>query len=268
MAGVQSPTVDVLDAIERARQLQEEGRLDEALSSLLECALQNEDESLAAEIASIYTERGRKRKVLEEALRDFGEARSWSLMPGTLAAEAAAHLRHGDSQKAETMAKMALEADPEEVEAHVVRAHVFIDAGRLDGLNELLVGLTPDIAGSVYVHLGEALRERGQVDQALHILIPLRDIRGGDPEVHAVLARCHADREDYPEARKSWLRATEVDPGHVEAWRGLATASAHDGEELDMVRAVDRAVELDREGTLAWLEGARRNLSMLERYEV
>ena len=51
MAGVQFPTMEVLDAIERARLLREEDRLDDALKLLLECSNGIQDDGLDAERA-------------------------------------------------------------------------------------------------------------------------------------------------------------------------------------------------------------------------
>ena len=58
--------------------------------------------------------------------------------------------------------------------------------------------------------------------------------------------------------------AVEAGPEKVAAWRLLGWIAAKDGDETRMREALDKAVELDREGTLAWIAKEKLTLPELD----
>jgi len=260
--------VDVADAIDRARRLQDDGKADEALELLLAAAREHpDDEDLDAEVALFYTERGLRRPEAE-ALADFAEAQKWMELPITLAAEAGIRVRRGELEKAEGLLGQALEADPDLLEARVALGRLWMAKGDPARAAEVLGGslkLWPGSPASL-VGLAEALRDLGRKGEALVALREAAARCPGDDRVLAALGQACAEADDVGGAREAWTRAAQMNRTNVDAWRGAAWAAARSGDELEMHRALDRAIELDPDGTRAWLEKEKSAVPLLATY--
>jgi len=129
-----------------------------------------------------------------------------------------------------------------------------------DDIRALSATLAADPTSLVYADLAEALRRRGDIDQALRVVV------GGltrHPE-HAdgldCLGRIHADRGDLVLAREAWSRALTLAPDHFGALKGMGFALFRDGDAQGAVAVLERAVAV-RPGD----EGARRALDVVLR---
>jgi len=129
-----------------------------------------------------------------------------------------------------------------------------------EDIRALSAVLAADPASLVYVDLAEALRRRGDLDQALRVA------NGGlarHPE-HAdgfdCLGRIHAGRDDLPRAREAWGRALAVAPDHLGALRGMGFALYRAGDARGALAVLERALA----GHPAD-DGARRALGTVRR---
>lgn len=129
-----------------------------------------------------------------------------------------------------------------------------------DDIRALSATLAADPTSLVYADLAEALRRRGDIDQALRVVV------GGltrHPE-HAdgldCLGRIHADRGDLVLAREAWSRALALAPDHFGALKGMGFALFRDGDAHGAVAVLEHALAV-RPGD----EGARRALEVVLR---
>jgi len=73
-------------------------------------------------------------------------------------------------------------------------------------------------------------------------------------------SRAYLAQEDVGRARRALELAAHCNVENADAWRGLAWIAAKNDEDEPMRRALERAVEVDREGTLAWI--AKESLTL------
>jgi tetratricopeptide (TPR) repeat protein len=255
--------VDVVDAVHRALELTLERRYDDAIEILLGAAKDHEDEDLYFAIAHQYTTRGLLRSGAR-AKADFEEADKWAEIPYTRAARAAAEARGGDLARAEAMAAEALEMDPELAMGYVARGVVRMVQGRLGEAIEALakaVDLKPG-TGDAHALLAEALAAAGKADFAAKALEEGLKHYPEDDRLLVAASRSYVATEDFERARRALEVATQTNFENADAWRGLAWIAAKNGEDERMRQALERAVEVDREGTLAWI--AKEKLTLPE----
>ncbi len=264
--------MEIIDAIEQAHLLVGEGRPGEALDILIAAAAEHpEDEDLKVEVALLYAERGLARPAEQgdEALADFAEARKWAELPLALAGMARVLARRGDLDGAEKVLKQALEEDPALPDALVQLGIIEISSGRpADAVEPLskVIQAMPEYAPA-YIGLALALDALGQPGDAHRALLEGRRRCSFDDALLVALGWSFAEREkDFAGARGVWRQAAELNRGNAGAWHGVAWAAAEAGDEVDMIRALDRAVELDRAGTLAFLEKAAVAQPLLKSY--
>ena len=129
-----------------------------------------------------------------------------------------------------------------------------------EDIRALSTVLAADPASLVYVDLAEALRRRGDLEQALRV------VNGGltrHPE-HAdgldCLGRIHASRDDLPRAREAWGRALAVAPEHLGALKGMGFALFREGDAHGALAVLERALEVAPadDGTRRALDTVRR----------
>jgi tetratricopeptide (TPR) repeat protein len=248
--------VDVADAIDRARRLQEEGKADEALDLLLGAAREGRSEDLDLEISLFYTERGLASRDDAAAEKDFDEARRWCEHPLTLTGMAGLAVRRGDLDKAAGLVDRALEMDPEMPWALYYQGRMALDRGdaaaAASALRKAVEG-APGL-GPAWAALAGALREEGRRDEAIAALsLGIRSCPGDDGLLVAAGLFWTAEK-DRTKARQAWRRAAEINRKNPDAWRFVALGAAEAGDELEMHQALDRAMELDADGTRAWIE--------------
>ena len=259
--------MDVADAIDRARQLQMDDRADEALELLLAAAKEHSDEDLNGEIALFYAERGWSRSD-DEALADFQEARKWSDVPLARAGEAKVLLRRGEPGKAEQLLAELLELDPEEPHALLVLGELKLSQGAFEEAGERfghLVQLAPQL-GLAYLGLARALTGVGRVGEAHAALEAGIGQCPSDDALHVTLAASLTEAKEFDRAKGAWRRAAQINRMNPAAWRGVAGLAAETGDEVEMHRALDRAMELDADGTREWLTEASAKLPLINAY--
>lgn len=259
--------MDVADAIDRARRLQDEDKADEALDLLLRTAREHPCEDLDLELASFYTDRGMRRSG-EEALADFAEAKTWFELPLTLAAEASERIARKEFDAAEMLLGRALEMDPELPLALYGQGCLRLEQGRFGEAVEPLtqaIDLVPTV-GDGYKAAARALEGAGRKEEALNALLTGVAKCPRDDGLFVRLGWACAERNDFPRACEAWRRAAELNHASAEAWRGVAWGAARQDDELRMNEALDRAMELDPGGTKTWLEKERAALPLLNRY--
>ena len=114
----------------------------------------------------------------------------------------------------------------------------------VDDIQALTAQLARDPGSLVFLPLGEALRQRGQLEAALAVAA------GGVaryPEMagaYDLLARVQSDRGEGDVAFDAWTTVLRLDPDHLGAHKGLAFLSFRAGDLPRSLRYLRRAVEL------------------------
>jgi tetratricopeptide (TPR) repeat protein len=241
--------VELVESIERSRELQRDGRHEEALQVLLDASREHQDEGLDLEIAAFYAERGWAQAEDAElaayvtdgwaglarsngrARADFEESLTWMELPQALAGLGSA----------ESLDRV-LEREPAFALAAVLRGRLHLAAGDVAAAGERMMQAAqtaPDYPPA-WAGLAEALAKAGRADEAVGALEEgLRHCPASDA-LWVRLARALG-----PEGRAAWIRATEINRLNADAWRGRAQAAADDGDEVEAARCLDRAAALD-----------------------
>jgi len=259
--------VDLADAIQQARELQDHQRYDEAIQILLAASQEHEDEDLWFEIAAFYAERGSRRPDAL-ALADFDEADKWADSPVSRLGRAGILARRGDFDAAETLVKEVLEADPEFPTAYGILGQVRTLQKRYGEAIEALakaLELSPRYAGA-YAQMAYALKADGKKDLAQKTLAEGSKRCPGDEGLLVSLAHSYMEQEDFAKARRALDQAVTFNRENAEAWRLLGWIAAKDGDELRMHESLDRAAALDRDTTLAWVAQEAVKLPVLNAF--
>lgn len=111
-----------------------------------------------------------------------------------------------------------------------------------DDVRALSAALARDPSSLVYVELAEALRRRGQADEALRVVAHGLERHPQHADGHDCLARIHVDRGDLAQAKAAWERALEVAPEHVGALKGIGFLYFRQGEHRKALAALEHAV--------------------------
>ncbi len=260
--------MDLADAIHQARELQDKDRFEDALQLLLRASEEHEDEDLWFEIATLYFERGLRRPegpdADDQAWADFDEADKWVDLPGTKAGRASILIRRKDFEKAEALVAEALDLDPDLAWSHGVLGRLRLRQGRFGEATESLakaVELHPGYAAA-WVLLGEALAAAGRKDFALKALTDGVKRCPVDDTLLVALAGMYREADDLDRAARALQQATTLNRFNASAWRGLAWIAVKRGDELAARQSIDKAIELDRDATLAWI--AKESLTLPE----
>jgi tetratricopeptide (TPR) repeat protein len=256
--------VDLADAIQQARELQDQQRYDEAIQILLKAAGEHEDEDLWFEIAAFYADRGFRRPDAL-ALADFDEADKWADLPVSRLGRAGILARRGEFEPGEALVKEVLEADPEFAGAYGALAQVRLLQKRYGEAIDVLakaLELNPRYA-EAYALLAEALRAEGKLDLARTALADGAKRCPGHEGLLVSLAHSYMEAEDFAKARRALDQAVTLNSENVEAWRLLGWIAAKDGDELRMSESLDRAAALDPDATMAWVTREAEKLPAL-----
>jgi tetratricopeptide (TPR) repeat protein len=129
-----------------------------------------------------------------------------------------------------------------------------------DDIRALSDVLARDPASLVYSDLAEALRRRGDAEQALGVA--LRGLARHPDHADGLdcLGRIHADRGDLAQARDAWGRALAVAPTHPGALKGMAFALFREGDARGAEALLEQALAARPED-----DGARRALETVRR---
>ncbi len=91
-----------------------------------------------------------------------------------------------------------------------------------DDIRSLTAALARDPKSLVYADLAEALRRRGQRQEALQVVLQGLTRHPMHADGHDCLARIYADLGDLERARLAWSKALEIAPDHMGSLRGVA----------------------------------------------
>lgn len=277
--------MDIAEAVDRARGLEQAGKWQEALDLLKEAAREQPCEDLDLEISTLCANRGwivsadrwlaqhqvRDFFLLEDAVSDevalemFSEAQTWADLPDARAGLGGVYLRRGDLEKAEGHLKAALELDPECPPALVLLGRLRLATKDLTGAGEAFataVQAAPKYAAG-YVGLGEALWRSGRRDEAAKAFAAGCAMAEGSDLIYGRFAAMAVESGAYPTALMAWRLALKHSSGNAEAWRGVALESARAGDALEASRALDEAMRLDPEGTEPWVESQKKVFPLL-----
>lgn len=110
--------------------------------------------------------------------------------------------------------------------------------------------------------LGEALRQRGQLDAALAVALGGVQRHPDLADAHDLLGRIRSDRGEGDGAFEAWTAALRIDPRHVGALRGLAFLAFRVEDYLRAERHLEAAVGQapDDRGLRAGLARVRERL--------
>lgn len=102
-----------------------------------------------------------------------------------------------------------------------------------------------DPSSLVFLRLGEALRQRGQLEPALKIALAGLNRYPHLPDAHDLYARILADRRDYASAFDEWDTALRLAPHHLGAHKGIGFLYYRAGEPEHALYHLRVAAELD-----------------------
>ena len=129
-----------------------------------------------------------------------------------------------------------------------------------DDLHALTAALARDPSSLVYAELAEALRRRGQRDEALRVALHGLARHPQDAAGNDVLARIYADLGDLERARLAWGKVLEMVPEHLGARKGVAFVRFRQGDALAAVAGLEQMLALDPSD-----DAARRALETVRR---
>lgn len=99
-----------------------------------------------------------------------------------------------------------------------------------DDIRQLTTRLAAEPDSLAFLPLGEALRQRRQLDAALTVALAGLQRYPALADAHDLLARIRTDRAEGDLAFDAWTEALRHDPGHVGALRGLAFLAFRGGD--------------------------------------
>lgn len=91
-----------------------------------------------------------------------------------------------------------------------------------DDIRALSAQLAQDPQSLVFLRLGEALRRKGQLAQALRVAMNGLERHPHLADAHDLYARILTDKRDYERAFDEWDMAVRIAPNHTGALKGLA----------------------------------------------
>ena len=127
-----------------------------------------------------------------------------------------------------------------------------------DDIRTLSAALARDPSSLQYVDLGEALRRRGKLAEALQVVQHGLTRHQGHADGFDCLARIHSDRDELAEARAAWERVLAIVPEHVGALRGLAFLYYRQGDANRAAETLEHALAANPDDELS-----RRALEMV-----
>lgn len=185
--------------------------------------------------------------------------------PGTgedLLESAKRALGRGQRGLAESKLKRLLDDRPENVDARLLLARLYIENGRPRSAGELLEeGLEtgPENSGIAGLY-GRLLLEQDHVATARAVLDEHAPPVRSDPDYHLLLAMAHRRGGDREAAIAAYRRLTETSPGLGAAWVGLGVSLEAQGDTPGARKAYQRATGGDDRRAAAF---ARQRLAVM-----
>ena len=126
----------------------------------------------------------------------------------------------------------------------------------IEDIRALTAQLAADPTSLVFLRLGEALRQRGQLDAAQKVVLSGLSRYPHLPDAHDLYARILADRHDYANAFDEWDTVLRIAPNHVGANKGIGFLYYRAGDRENAVRHLKLALAADQgdEGLRAAIE--------------
>lgn len=151
-----------------------------------------------------------------------------------------------DWGESETHFKRALELDPESAQAHAFYAHLLSNIGRHEeALAQIKRAREIDPINLLYAAMeGQIMTFAGQMDRSDLVLRSIIDLDPNFWLAHLFITRNYIEREMWPEALASALRAKEITRGNAEAAGTVAYILGRQGRN-DEARAVIAELETD-----------------------
>ncbi len=253
------PTEPVASQLQRAQQLRDLGRIDEA-EVVLRALLQSHPHNVDALVAMARIARGRGDRAASLAL--FQAAAAAAPQRPSMKLQAASDLRElGRLEEAEAVLRAVLADQPQHVETLVALGLLKLARFELDEAERLLssaLAAAPDDAGAL-VALGRLARRRGDRAQALAHFETARRVNPRHAGALLELAAELRESGRYDEARDAVQRALDLDVGDTRASIQMAYLHRRQGDHaraLELLRAahkrqpqaaaihVDMAIEL------------------------
>jgi tetratricopeptide (TPR) repeat protein len=111
-----------------------------------------------------------------------------------------------------------------------------------DEVRRLSEVLARDPSSLAYAELGELLRRRGQMEEALQVALQGLTRNPMHADGHDALARIYADMGDLERARLAWSKALEIAPDHPGALKGIAFLLFRQGDARGAAAALDEVL--------------------------
>lgn len=121
-----------------------------------------------------------------------------------------------------------------------------------DDIRALSEALAADPSSTVFLQLGELLRQRGQLELANRVAIRGLERHALRPETHDLVARVALDLGDLARAKTAWETVVSLAPGHAGAQKGLGFLCFRQGELQQSAQHLTAAMAADpRDESLA-----------------
>lgn len=114
-----------------------------------------------------------------------------------------------------------------------------------DDIRVLSAQYAADPSSLVFLRLGEALRQRQQLDAALKVALSGLNRYPHLPDAHDLYARVLADRRDYATAFDEWDTVLRLAPHHIGAHKGIGFLYYRAGEPDQALYHLRTAADLD-----------------------
>jgi tetratricopeptide (TPR) repeat protein len=114
-----------------------------------------------------------------------------------------------------------------------------------DNIRSLTTRLAEEPSSLAFLELGEALRQRGQLEAAYKVARGGQNRYPGLADAHDLVARILGDQSDLAGAFDAWSDALRLDPLRTSALKGIAFLYYRAGDVLAAVEHLERAAESD-----------------------
>jgi tetratricopeptide (TPR) repeat protein len=114
-----------------------------------------------------------------------------------------------------------------------------------DNIRSLTTRLAEEPSSLAFLELGEALRQRGQLEAAYKVARGGLNRYPGLADAHDLVARILSDQGDLAGAFDAWSDALRLDPLRTSALKGVAFLYYRAGDVLAAVEHLERAAESD-----------------------
>jgi tetratricopeptide (TPR) repeat protein len=114
-----------------------------------------------------------------------------------------------------------------------------------DNIRSLTTRLAEEPSSLAFLELGEALRQRGQLEAAYKVARGGQNRYPGLADAHDLVARILSDQGDFAGAFDAWSDALRLDPLRTSALKGVAFLYYRAGDIVAAVEHLERAAESD-----------------------